>query len=294
MAENPRHSRYRAEQAVAKQPNQQAATDSGAKKSAEISERRGESAATQTLFVADPLHHEFDDGTEDAGLGNHWSIPWSDLMMVMFVLFAALITAQNIDGKGAPGDQEQIIEVPIDKIVEKDKPVRSDSLSRLPSFEPLFKLNIFERSRQAIRDANLDNVDIALLSDQSVRVSVRGPLVFDSAQIEIRPEVGLFLDKLSDVINKTKYKVNVIGHSDNGVINTPAFPSNWELSALRASRIVRYLVNEGGVDPARFTVMGRSQYDPIESNDSVESRAKNRRVEIVITRDKFDSEEVTL
>ena len=83
-------------------------------------------------------------------------------------------------------------------------------------------------------------------------------------------------------------KVNVIGHTDDNPIKTSQFPSNWELSVTRAARAVRYLIDEGGVSPKRFTVMGRSHYEPVSSVKTAEDRAKNRRVEIIITREVDD------
>jgi chemotaxis protein MotB len=76
-----------------------------------------------------------------------------------------------------------------------------------------------------------------------------------------------------------------VGHTDDRAINTAMFPSNWELSLVRASRVARYLIDAGGIDPARFMVTGRGEYDPASANSDGRSRALNRRVEIIITRD---------
>ncbi len=79
--------------------------------------------------------------------------------------------------------------------------------------------------------------------------------------------------------------MHVVGHTDDHPINTDAFPSNWELSLVRASRVARYLLDAGGdIDPARFVVMGRGQYAPTVPNSNEGARALNRRVEIIITR----------
>ena len=63
------------------------------------------------------------------------------------------------------------------------------------------------------------------------------------------------------------------------------FPSNWELSLARASRVARYLIDASGIDPARFMVAGRGEFEPVSANSDEQSRALNRRVEIIITRD---------
>ena len=132
---------------------------------------------------------------------------------------------------------------------------------------------------------SVQNVQIVALEDQSVKVSVRGPMFFELGKADLRPEMRDFLVRLAKIINQTPYQVNVIGHTDDHPINTAQFPSNWELSVTRAARAVRYLIDEGGVSPKRFTVMGRSHYEPVSNDKNAEARAKNRRVEIIITRE---------
>ena len=203
--------------------------------------------------------------------GEHWSIPWSDLMMVMFVLFAALVTVQAMK-------QKELIEA-----MPKNQP--TEITPSQPNFLPLMKINVFEKSKQAISEANLENVDIVLMSDQSVKVSVQGEMFFELGKAELRPPVKQFLDRLALVIRQTPYQVNVIGHTDDAPINTEAFPSNWELSLNRASQVTRYLIQYGKIKPNRFTVMGKSKYQPSVPNTDEQTRALNRRVEIIITRD---------
>ena len=216
-------------------------------------------------------------------LENHWSVPWADLMMVMFVLFATLVTVQSMREQEALKQAMQQAKVSKPEI--STKPKSDPVLSRQPSFQPLMKINVFERSQQAVQDANLKNVEIVLLDDQSVKVSVQGPMFFEPGKADLRSEVKSFLENLAVIIRQTPYQVQVIGHTDDYPINTELFPSNWELSAVRASRVARYLIQKGEIDPARFTVMGRSKYQPAKPNADDTNRALNRRVEIIITRE---------
>ncbi len=209
---------------------------------------------------------------------NHWSVPWSDLMMVMFVLFAALLTAQALERKVPEPVVETVTQVEIEQVPEPAE-------TTPPTFEPLMRINVFERSRQALKEAEIDNVEIFLLEDQSVKVSVQGPMFFELGKADLRQDMRQFLEDLARVIKQTPYQVNVVGHTDDYPINTTEFPSNWELSVTRAARVVRYLIDQGGVDPNRFTVMGRSEFDPLLPNADDRARAQNRRVEIIITRE---------
>lgn len=212
---------------------------------------------------------------------NHWSVPWSDLMMVMFVLFAALLTAQALERKVPEPVVETVTQVEIEQIPEPAE-------TTPPTFEPLMRINVFERSQQALREAQIENVEIFLLEDQSVKVSVKGPMFFELGKADLRQDMRQFLGDLARVIKQTPYQVNVVGHTDDYPISTTEFPSNWELSVTRAARVVRYLIDQGGVDPNRFTVMGRSEFDPLLPNADDQARAQNRRVEIIITREISD------
>jgi chemotaxis protein MotB len=75
--------------------------------------------------------------------------------------------------------------------------------------------------------------------------------------------------------------VRVEGHTDDVPIHTVMF-SNWELSTGRATRVVQFLIDEGGLEPSRFAAAGYAEHRPRLPNDSPESRARNRRVDIVV------------
>ncbi len=78
--------------------------------------------------------------------------------------------------------------------------------------------------------------------------------------------------------------VRVEGHTDDLPINNERFPSNWELSTARATTVIKQLVEEYGLDPRQFSAAGYGEYRPLAPNDSMENRALNRRVDIVLLR----------
>ena len=222
---------------------------------------------------------------DDGIMRSNWAVPWSDLMMTMFVLFAALLAVQGVQGNSKTQQDHRPGEVgqqPAQRPGETH--VTDEVLSRKPGVEPLARINILARSEEAVREANLKNAEIVLLDDQSVKVSVQGPMFFPLGKADLRPEVTEFLDRLAQIIKQTPYDIHVIGHTDDRPINTGLFPSNWELSLVRASHVARYLITAGEIEPSRFVVMGRGQYEPAAANADDRKRALNRRVEIIITR----------
>jgi chemotaxis protein MotB len=235
---------------------------------------------------------------DDDTMRANWAVPWSDLMMTMFVLFAALLAAQTLRGRTEHTKQPQTQAVEVrPQVVEREKivkqempsptPVADPASSALPTknLEPLTRINVLASSNEAVRETNLQNVEITLLDDQSVKVSVQGPTFFAPGKADLRPEVTKFLDRLAQIIKQTPYDIHIVGHTDDRAIKTGLFPSNWELSLVRASHVARYLIDAGGIDPSRFMVIGRGEYEPVSANTDEESRALNRRVEIIITRD---------
>ncbi|RKY02559.1 hypothetical protein DRP77_07715 [Candidatus Poribacteria bacterium] len=111
------------------------------------------------------------------------------------------------------------------------------------------------------------------------------PVMFDSGSAQIRPEFIPILRKVAEEIKRLPNKVRIEGHTDNRPIHTWKFPSNWELSAARATSVLRFFIGEG-IDPDRLFAVGYGEYRPIAPNDTEEGRAQNRRVEILILREK--------
>ncbi|MCK4462957.1 MAG: OmpA family protein [Candidatus Omnitrophica bacterium] len=122
------------------------------------------------------------------------------------------------------------------------------------------------------------------LQERGLVITLANNILFNSGKAKIKEEAYPILDKISKVI-KTKApnkNIGVEGHTDNVPIKYSGWKSNRELSTARANNVYHYLVDVGGLPPARLTTMGYGQYKPIASNDTEEGRAKNRRVEIVI------------
>ncbi len=111
-------------------------------------------------------------------------------------------------------------------------------------------------------------------------------ILFDSGSAVVKKDGKKVLDRVAEILKKVQDKqIRIEGHTDNVPISAriiKKFPSNWELSTSRATNVVKYLQEEG-VDPKYLVASGSSQYRPIAPNDTPEERAKNRRIEIVLT-----------
>jgi chemotaxis protein MotB len=109
-------------------------------------------------------------------------------------------------------------------------------------------------------------------------------VLFDSGQAELKPQASPVLSKVAEILAKERlHQVMVEGHTDAVPIRGSVFPTNWELSTARASRVVRFLI-AGGVAQGRLSAGGYAALHPIASNDTAAGRSRNRRVEIVLLR----------
>lgn len=123
------------------------------------------------------------------------------------------------------------------------------------------------------------------IKDGKVYVSLADKLLFPSGSIIINENGKLALQQLAAVLNKEpEINIAVEGHTDDKkVINLGQIKDNWDLSVLRATSVCRYLTETENIDPHRLTATGKSQYQPVDPTDSNDARAKNRRIEIVLT-----------
>lgn len=113
-----------------------------------------------------------------------------------------------------------------------------------------------------------------------IRVEEKGSFSPGSAVLSAQFE--LVMDKIRQALASTPGKITIEGHTDDIPINTERFRSNWDLSAARAASVAFELELDNLVDPDRMKVIGYADTKPLVPNDSRESRAKNRRVEIIV------------
>ncbi|MGA2332571.1 MAG: flagellar motor protein MotB [Syntrophales bacterium] len=209
--------------------------------------------------------------TEDEITPPHWAVPWSDIMMVVFVMFAVLFIYSL-----SKRDVADAFRTPnATKVEATRQEVRQEMTPE--------QLN--EMSRRLRQDTRPDQISVAVDKEQSIKVSASDSLFFDLGKADIKPEAINFLKNFAEVVKKTKTNIRIEGHTDSFPIHSPAFPTNWELSAIRAVNIARCLIEEYGLEPERFTVAGHSLYKPAVPNTSPENKAINRRVEIFISKE---------
>ena len=119
-----------------------------------------------------------------------------------------------------------------------------------------------------------------------LKVNMVDEILFDSGRTTIKPQGIQVLDRVGKVLLNVKDQtIRIEGHTDNVPIGpelAKMYPTNWELSAARATAVARYLQEKIGVHPSLLSATGQGQYRPIASNETVQGQARNRRIEIVL------------
>ena len=155
------------------------------------------------------------------------------------------------------------------------------------------QLQASEKQSEARYDTLLANLNEEVKKGQlqvrqlkgMLTVDVAEQLFFDSGRATLKDTGKQLLAKVAESLKGYEDKaIRIVGHTDNVPITKglqKVFPSNWELSAARATTVVRFL-QDAGIAPDRLVATGRAEYAPVAPNDSVEGRQKNRRIEITL------------
>ncbi|RLA76716.1 MAG: flagellar motor protein MotB [Deltaproteobacteria bacterium] len=172
------------------------------------------------------------------------------------------------------------------------EPVQIFDYQKRDSVIEMYYADMYEAIKKAIEKADLSDSVEVLVSNRGVIVRAKEKVLFDLGKAELKKGAYPLLDKLVSLMKQfPRYKLAIEGHTDDLPINTPRFPSNWELSSARATRVLRYFISKG-IPPERLIAVGYGETRPLVPNDSPKNRAKNRRVEFVFTLE-TDEEQMT-
>lgn len=140
-----------------------------------------------------------------------------------------------------------------------------------------------EIEQMAVEQQIADQMEVDFTS-QYVMITLNGALLFDPAEAQLRADSVPLVDRVGNILkNYASSMIEITGYTDSvPLLNDPKYDDNWDLSSGRAKTVLMYLVNNKGMSLTKMKASGRGENDPIASNDTVEGRAQNRRVEIKI------------
>jgi chemotaxis protein MotB len=229
---------------------------------------------------------------------NHerWLVSYADFITLLFAFFVVMYSISSVN-EGKFRTVSESIQAAL-------RPVTSPPAARVhfdlgdfkSSLVPTLgkKIQFVRQIQEVLNKLNMelpiqDKVTVTQ-TDQGVVITIADSMVFESGQAVIRTEALPVLEGLAEVlsVNTSVKEVLVQGHTDNVPIRSALFPSNWELSAVRAVMVTRVLTELYRFQPERVSAVGYAEFKPVTDNLTPENRAKNRRVEILVLMDDSD------
>lgn len=140
-----------------------------------------------------------------------------------------------------------------------------------------------DKLKETVEELRMKNGLDVSMTPRGIVLRLSDTILFRSGQADILPAALPLLDGVGSVLSGTSHLVRVEGHTDNRPIHTERFPSNWELSTVRAVNVLRYFLAKGYVASGKISAEGFAEYRPFLPNILPGNRALNRRVEILIS-----------
>ena len=261
-------------------------------------------------------HHEEEHENEE-----RWLVSFADMMTLLFALFMVLFSISSVNTSKFEALQKSLNDAFSGAVLDGGKSMLSSGSSAdetaqssvqppLPSLRPLTDIQGAKTSKQSTAEAEkaskqeeqdfralkrrIDNLakDAGLQGKVNVTIRRRGLVIqlltdkvfFQSGSATLKPYAKGLVDKIAVVVRgERKHPIVVEGHTDSQPISGSQYPSNWELSGARAGAVIRDFT-ANGVNPRRVSGGMYASQEPIDSNSTADGRAKNRRVEIVLSR----------
>jgi chemotaxis protein MotB len=221
---------------------------------------------------------------------NHerWIVSYADMLTLLFALFVVLYATSDANPQklqAVHNSIDQAFSIGVLQGSNGSSAVLQNGGGITPSLAEIKSNNLAALSETLSGFAQANNLEgkIQVRSDaDSIIISLQDNLLFDSGSADLRPGSQDVLLQVANALQGLPNQMRIEGHTDNIPVNSPDFPTNWELSAARASRVLRFLRDQGGLTANKLFLAGFADTQPVASNETPEGRALNRRADIVI------------
>jgi chemotaxis protein MotB len=191
--------------------------------------------------------------------GDRWLFGYADVVTLLFACFAALYAAEVTPARSTEPRPE---------------------LVSTPAVRP--EVVQLEREVTALREREPGVAIEVIPGVTETTISFAEAGSFPPGQAVLTPAALRVMDRLAALLRGSAWSLRVEGHTDDRPIRNRTYASNWDLSTARATAVVQWLVEQGGLDPARLSAAGYAEYRPREPNLNEEARARNRRVDLIL------------
>lgn len=239
------------------------------------------------------------------GKSNHerWLLTYADMITLLMVFFIVLYALSSINSKKfeaiaislsrAMGGGQSVMTQPGTSLAYGIS--GSSIIKDIVPAKEMEEMNNLERVRkelQAFIDQNGLSGKVSVnMEERGLVLSFQDVALFPLGSAELSPGARDLIGKLGRILLTTKHYLRVEGHTDNLPISTREFPSNWELSVARSTRVVQELIRGISFPPDRLSATGYGEFRPRAQNDTAEHRQQNRRVDIVVLKSRYETAE---
>jgi len=231
---------------------------------------------------------------KNEGGAPEWMVTYSDMVTLLLTFFVLLYSFSNIDLQKfnaflASFQGQGILSfgnAPFEEFASgtefeaAERPLASEATSILTIDTKTSE--VVEMVQSFIAEMGLDAEINVYEVKQGIALNIKDRILFDSGKADLKSNAKKLLDPLAKLFGMMQQEIWVEGHTDNRPINTKEYPTNWELSTARASRVIRYFVEKKGLDPRRFAAIGYGEFKPLVPNNSLSNMQQNRRVVMII------------
>ncbi|NLY76963.1 MAG: flagellar motor protein MotB [Tissierellia bacterium] len=221
---------------------------------------------------------------------SNWLTTYSDMVTLLLCFFVLLFTFSNLD--------VQKFKSVLASFQGGSGILEGGNVIETPSIRDQEELDL-EKLRDILEDyadsANLGEEITISINERGLTIRFADRVLFDPGKADLKPDAKEILNDVAEILQRNEFKdklIKVEGHADTTPVSPKdGFPTNWELSTTRATNVLRFLVEEKGIEGGRISASGYSYYRPIAPNDTKENKAKNRRVDIVILKSSYEKYE---
>lgn len=222
-----------------------------------------------------------------------WLVTYADLMTLLLVFFVLLFSLSSLDKERYKSAVER---VKVQVSQKKNSMALMELIELMEIYDNMDQQITIEditglRTRETglLKDLNkfvVNRNDSSMIKthmlEGKIIITINGQALFNSGSAALKAQAIPILDQIVSVVFEyPEYDINIKGYTDDIPISTERFPSNWELSAIRATTVLKHLIQRG-IKPKRLTATGYADMDPLHPNISDANRALNRRVEFVL------------
>lgn len=223
-----------------------------------------------------------------------WLLPYSDMMTLLLALFIVMFAMSKVDNQkakqlsqqfnvifsggagalqsnGSNGDTFKIDD--LDTLNEKSGVIEQDKMLQVK--------NTLEQNIK--NNGYADKVKVEL-NGEGLDIRIQDTALFNSGEADILNEFTPVLMKISNMIKDLDNEIKISGHTDNVPIKNEKFRSNWDLSYMRASNVMNFMVDKCHFAPDKFSIQAYGEFKAKYNNSTEDGRSKNRSVDILIVR----------